>query len=58
MTVQQTMEYAEKVWAYNRTHSEELKAKLQKLQGCLGKNAFGGMDGVTYQCKVRNEVQL
>ena len=49
------LEYAEKTWAYNRTHPEELKAKLQKLQGCLGENAFGGMDGAAYQCKVRGE---
>ena len=33
----------------------ELKTKLQKLQGSLGENAFGGMDGVTYQRKVRTE---
>ena len=49
------LEYAEKVWAYNRTHPEEIRAKTQKLQGSLGKSAFGGMDGVAYQQKIRSE---
>jgi len=46
---------AEAIWAANRAHPEELKNKLHALQGCLGKDAFGGMDGVTYQRKVREE---
>lgn len=41
----------------NIKHSNaiKLKTKLQNLQGSLGKNAFGGMNGVTYQQKVRAE---
>jgi hypothetical protein len=34
---------------------EELKTKLQNLQGSLGKTAYGGMDGIAYQRKVREE---
>ena len=34
---------------------EEVKAKLLKLRGCLGKNAFGALDGVAYQNKARSE---
>ena len=49
------LEYAEKIWAYNRTHSEEIRAKIQKLQGSLDKSSFGGLDGVAYQHKTRNE---
>ena len=49
------LEHAKKVWAYNRTHPKEMIAVLQKLQGCLGKNAFAGLDGVAYQRKVRDE---
>ena len=36
-------------------HLEEIKNKLNNLRGSLGKDAFGGMDGVTYQRKVRDE---
>jgi hypothetical protein len=49
------LEYAENIWANNRAHAEEFKAKLKELQGCLGKNAFNGLDGVEYQHKVREE---
>ena len=35
--------------------SDELKAMLKNLHGSLDKNAFGGLDGVAYQRKVRNE---
>jgi len=49
------MKEAEKIWFYNRTYPEELKAKLQKLRGCLPKTAFGGMGGVSYQNKIREE---
>jgi len=28
----------------NHAHPEELKVKLHALQGCLGENAFGGME--------------
>lgn len=48
-------ENAEKIWAYNRSHPQEIRAKIQKLQGSLGENAFGGMDGVAYQQKIRDE---
>ena len=37
------------------SRTAELKVKLQNLQGSLGENAFGGLDGVTYQRKVRAE---
>ena len=33
----------------------ELKVKLQKLQGSLGKKSFCALDGVAYQHKVRKE---
>ena len=33
----------------------ELRGKLHKLRGSLGMNAFGGLDGVAYQQKVRTE---
>jgi hypothetical protein len=49
------LEYAEKVWAYNRAHPTELETKLQKLKGRLGEDAFGGLDGVAYQHTVRKE---
>jgi hypothetical protein len=35
--------------------SEALKVQLQNLQGSLGKNAFGALSGVDYQCKAREE---
>ena len=34
---------------------EEIREKLQKLKGSLGKNAFGALDGLEYQYKVRKE---
>ena len=37
------------------SQTAELRGKLQKLQGSLGRNAFDGLDGVTYQQKVRVE---
>ena len=43
------------VSADNSARSEELKTKLMSLRGSLGKNAFGGLDGVAYQNKVREE---
>jgi len=49
------LEGAERIWAYNRAHPEEVKAKFQKLEGCLGGNAFGGLTGMEYQKKVREE---
>ncbi|GHV88707.1 hypothetical protein AGMMS50267_10670 [Spirochaetia bacterium] len=45
----------EEIWTWNHTHGEELRAKLQKLRGSLSAGAFGGLDGVTYQRKVRDE---
>jgi len=38
------LESAEAIWVANRAYPEELKAKLHTLQGCLGENAFGGME--------------
>ena len=54
-TANKDLESAEAIWAANRAHPEELKAKLHALQGCLGENAFGGIDAVAYQRKVREE---
>ncbi|GHV37760.1 hypothetical protein AGMMS49546_06590 [Spirochaetia bacterium] len=53
--VDTAMEDAGNIWTWNRTHGEELRAKLQKLRGSLSASAFGGLDGVTYQRKVRDE---
>jgi len=39
----------------NRVCPAELIEKLKNLQGSLGKNAFGNLDGITYQNKVRKE---
>jgi len=55
VSVNKELETAEVIWAVNHANPEELKAKLQKLNGSLGKSAFGGMDGVAYQRKVREE---
>jgi hypothetical protein len=46
---------AAKIWAWNRSHREEVRAKLQRLRGSLSPASFGGMDGVSYQRKVRAE---
>ena len=48
------LECAEKTWAYNHSHTEELKEKLEKLHGKLGDKSFHGLDGVSYQRKVRD----
>jgi hypothetical protein len=48
-------EEAKKIWAWNRSHREEVRAKLQKLHGSLPQSSFGGLDGVSYQRKVRDE---
>jgi hypothetical protein len=48
-------EYTGGILADNNVLSEELKMKLQNLRGSLGKNAFGGLDGIAYQHKVREE---
>jgi hypothetical protein len=42
------------VSADNSARSEELKMKLMSLRGSLDKNAFGGLDGVAYQNKIRD----
>ena len=39
----------------NHDCPEELRVKLQSLRGSLGKNAFGNLDGIAYQNKVREE---
>jgi hypothetical protein len=49
------LEEAGKIWAWNRSHREEVRAKLKKLRGSLSPASFGGMDGVSYQRKVRAE---
>jgi hypothetical protein len=40
------LEEAQKIWNYNRSHSAEIRTKLQKLRGALPFASFGGMDGV------------
>jgi len=55
VSVSKDLKYAGEIWAVNRDHPEELKMKLQNLQGSLGKTAYGGMDGIAYQRKVREE---
>jgi hypothetical protein len=44
---------AEEKWAYSQAHPEELKTSLKRLQenGPL----FGGVDGVEFQRKIRDE---
>jgi hypothetical protein len=49
------LEEAGELWAWNRAHSAEVREKLQKLRGSLSANSFGGLDGVAYQRKVRDE---
>jgi hypothetical protein len=46
---------AEKIWAWNRAHPEEVKEALHNLRGSLSPASFGGLDGVSYQRKVRDE---
>jgi hypothetical protein len=47
------LEKAEAIWAYNRAHPEEVTASLERLRkdGPL----FGGVDGVEFQRKIRDE---
>ncbi|GHU09702.1 hypothetical protein FACS1894151_08000 [Spirochaetia bacterium] len=49
------MAAAERIWSHNKTHIEELRAKLQKFRGSLPCTAFDGQGGVDYQRKVRDE---
>jgi hypothetical protein len=47
---------AEKTWAYTRAHPEEVRNELRALRGCTkGSPAWGGLDGVTYKRKIRDE---
>ena len=39
----------------NNHDKEDLRVKLQKLQGSFDKNAFGGLNGLEYQNQVRKE---
>jgi len=55
ISADEDLHYACRIWSDNRAKSDELKARLQKLQGSLGKNTFDAMDGVAYQQKVREE---
>jgi hypothetical protein len=48
-------EAAENIWDWNRAHPGELREKLLKLRGSLSAGSFGGLDGVAYQRKVRDE---
>ena len=48
-------ECMQEIWPNNPISPDELREKLQNLRGSLGKNAFGTLDGVTYQSKVRSE---
>jgi len=54
-TVSTNNEQAQEIRPDNLDGPEELREKLQNLQGSLGKNAFGALDGVAYQRKVREE---
>jgi hypothetical protein len=54
-SVYKDIESAKAILTYNSIHSEETKNKLNNLRGILGKDAFGGMDGITYQRKAREE---
>ena len=44
---------AEKIWAYNRAHPEEVRATLQRVQDSAP--LFGDVDGVAYQRQIRDE---
>ena len=46
---------AEKIWAYNRAHPQQVRATLRRLHGSCSSSAFGGLDGISYQRKVRAE---
>jgi hypothetical protein len=46
---------AEKIWALNRAHPEEVKEALCNLRGSLSPASFCGLDGVNCQRKVRGE---
>jgi hypothetical protein len=50
---------AEKTWAYTRAHPEEVRNDIHALRGCTkGSPAWGGLDGVTYQRKIRGEWEM
>ena len=49
------LEAAEEIWANNQARPEALRAKLQELRGSLPNASFGGLDGVSYQRKIRDE---
>jgi len=49
------IENARRIRADNHTGADELRERLASLQGSLDKNAFGALDGVSYQLKVREE---
>ncbi|GHV81789.1 hypothetical protein AGMMS49991_03470 [Spirochaetia bacterium] len=51
--LEKALEDAEKKWAYNHAHPEELTATLDKLR--VSGPLFGGADGVTYQRNIRDE---
>ena len=49
------LRYARKIWHSNSVHQEDMKGNLEKLRASLGQSAFGALDGVAYQHKVRKE---
>jgi hypothetical protein len=54
--LEKALEEAKKKWAYNRAHPEEISKKINAARGCLkGSKAFGGLGGVAYQRKIRDE---
>ena len=55
ISVSDDLEHARKIWFNNSVRKEELKEKMNVLRGSLDKNAFGALDGVVYQHKVREE---
>jgi hypothetical protein len=52
---QNTLLEAEEKTAWRKAHPKEFMEQMRKLRGSLSASAFGGMDGVTYQRKIRDE---
>ena len=57
-SIYKDLESAKVIWETNQNNSEELKNKIKKLKGSIGKDSFGGLDGAAYQRKVREEWEI
>jgi hypothetical protein len=58
-STEKMLKEAEKTWAYTRAHPEEVRNDLRALRGCTkGSPAWGGLDGVIYQRKIRDEWEM